>query len=203
MPENFDGDIVPKASMNVCHSSVPERLTQMPPRAPFRPPRIPQGSAFIRFNNALTVTSDVTVSNRSPPRPPRNSPGPPESGSNRYSSIRNAGYRVSKTSTGVFRQLPLMVTTMSFPSSPCRPPQPTPSKWKCAYNPPSRGSTPPNRNGEDVPPQAATTRSGIACCKAPKTISVIRGLVSVLPPATGAGKVQLTIVPGGAMTVMG
>ena len=37
--------------------------------------------------NALTVTSEVTVNRRSPPKPPRNSPGPPESGSSRYSSI--------------------------------------------------------------------------------------------------------------------
>ena len=34
-------------------------------------------------------------------------------------------------------------------------------------------------------------------------MSVIRGLVSVLPPATGAGKAQFTIVPGGAMIVKG
>ena len=62
---------------------------------------------------------------------------------------------------------------------------------------------PPKRNGDEVPPQAATTRSGIACCSAPKTMSVMRGLVSVLPPATGAGNVQFTIVPGGAMIVIG
>ena len=34
-------------------------------------------------------------------------------------------------------------------------------------------------------------------------MSVIRGLVSVLPPATGAGNEQFTIVPGGAMIVNG
>ena len=54
-----------------------------------------------------------------------------------------------------------------------------------------------------MPPQEATTRSGIASASAPKTMSVIRGLVSVLPPATGAGNSQLTIVPRGAMIVNG
>ncbi len=54
-----------------------------------------------------------------------------------------------------------------------------------------------------MPPQAATTRSGMAPCNAPKTMSVMRGLVSVLPPATGAGKEQLTMVPGGAITEIG
>jgi hypothetical protein len=34
-------------------------------------------------------------------------------------------------------------------------------------------------------------------------MSVIRGLVSVLPPATGAGNEQFTIDPGGAMIVKG
>ena len=62
---------------------------------------------------------------------------------------------------------------------------------------------PPKRNGDEVPPQEAAMRSGIASCRAPKTMSVMRGLVSVLPPATGAGKRQLTIVPGGAMIVKG
>ena len=46
-------------------------------------------------------------------------------------------------------------------------------------------------------------RSGMASWSAPKTMSVMRGLVSVLPPATGAGNAQFTIVPGGAMIVNG
>ncbi len=62
---------------------------------------------------------------------------------------------------------------------------------------------PPNRNGDEVPPHDAATASGIASWSAPKIMSVIRGLVSVLPPATGAGKAQFTIVPGGAMIVKG
>ena len=103
----------------------------------------------------------------------------------------------------MLRQLPLIVTTMLLPSSPWRPPQPTPSKWKWAYGSSVRGSMPPKRNGDEVPPHEAATRSGIASCSAPKTMSVMRGLVSVLPPATGAGNEQFTIVPGGAMIVNG
>ena len=203
-PENFDGDIVPNSSTKVRHSAVPARRTQSPPTAPSPPPSTPHGSVFIRLRSALTVTSGtVTVKIRSPPRPPRNSPGPPESGTSRYESMRNAGYRVSKTSTGVFLQLPLIVTTMELPSRPRLPPQPTPSKWKCAYGSPVRGSMPPNRNGEEVPPHDAAMRSGIACWSAPKIMSVSRGLVSVFPPATGAGNEQFTMVPGGAMIVNG
>ena len=56
----------------------------MPLLAPGFPPWIPKGSTRIRLKMALTVTSSATMVNtRSIPRPPRFSPGPPESSSSR------------------------------------------------------------------------------------------------------------------------
>ena len=46
-------------------------------------------------------------------------------------------------------------------------------------------------------------RSGSGSARAPKMMSVMRGLTSVLPPTSGAGNSQFRMVPGGAMMLMG
>jgi hypothetical protein len=75
----------------------------------------------------LTVISGaVTRKVRELARPPRQRPAPAESGRNRYSSTRN-GYFVSKISTGVLRQLPLLGQSTLLPSWSTVPPQPLPS----------------------------------------------------------------------------
>ena len=99
--------------------------------------------------------------------------------------------------------MPLMTMIWLLPSLSGRPPQPIPSKWKWEYSSPVSGWAPPNKKQQEVPPSEAGMRSGRASAKAPKMMSVMRGLTSVLPPTSAAGNSQFTTVPGGATMFIG
>ena len=123
---------MPNDSTNVRHSSSPATLTQSPPRAPLPPPRMPHGSAFIRFSNALTVTSATTVKDALPAESAAPLAGAPRIGQQpvlldqerRVAGFEDFDRRVAAIAVDGHDHVVAI--------EPVRPPQPTPSKWKWA-----------------------------------------------------------------------
>src|SRR5215470_1997946 len=124
MLANLLDDTFPYSSFTVFHSAEPFFLISVPPLPPGWPPKMAQGLTSCRSLHWLPVIgTSVANSVRRYPRPPRHLPAPPESVTSSQSSTRS-GKRVSNTSVGLNRQLPLMAMTQSLPSWPYRPPQP-------------------------------------------------------------------------------
>src|SRR5215211_329217 len=106
------------------------------------PPKRPQAGVLERSNQRYRPQSAPSLYSLNRPHPPRNLPGPPESGLKPYRPIR-AGYLVSYTSTGRSLNPPLtLFMRPSWPSPPSKAPHPPGVGSSARNGAPFLGSTP-------------------------------------------------------------